>query len=154
MDIPGYPAWIWRLRPGSDWGTCETVHARLLKNSIDISSNVLQPIMEAANQNQLTVVCGLNERDHTNSRATIYNSVITTDADGCIANHHRKLMPSNPERMVWGFSDGNGLNLIDTPVGRIGSLICWENYIPLARYSLYYQGLDIYIAPTYDSGPD
>jgi nitrilase len=150
--IPGYPAWVWRLRPGSDWGISEELHVRLLKNSIDISSNDLRPILDAAKEKSVTVVCGINERDNANSLSTIYNSAITIDSHGNIINHHRKLMPTNPERMVWGFGDGHGLNVIDTPVGRIGSLICWENYMPLARYSLYSQGIEIYIAPTYDSG--
>lgn len=150
--IPGYPAWIWRLRPGGDWGISEELHVRLLKNSIDLASNDLAPIREAAKSQGVTVVCGINERDHANSHATIYNSLITIDTGGEIVNHHRKLMPTNPERMVWGFGDGHGLNVIDTPVGRIGSLVCWENYMPLARYSLYSQGVEIYIAPTYDSG--
>ena len=61
-------------------------------------------------------------------------------------------MPTNPERMVWGFGDGSGLNVVDTPCGRLGTLICWENYMPLARYALYSQGVEIYFAPTYDSG--
>jgi nitrilase len=150
--IPGYPAWIWRLRPGGDWGTCEEIHARLLKNTIDLSTNDLKPICKAAKENSVTLVCGMHERDNKNSQSTIYNSAITIDAQGEIVNHHRKLMPTNPERMVWGFGDGHGLNVIDTPVGKIGSLICWENYMPLARYALYSQGVEIYIAPTYDSG--
>ncbi len=150
--IPGYPAWIWRLRPGGDWGLCEELHARLLKNSIDLSTDDLIFIQKAAKQYQVTVVFGLNERDNNNSRTTLYNSVITIDFNGQIANHHRKTMPTNPERMVWGLGDGQGLNVIKTPVGRIGSLICWENYMPLARFSLYAQGVEIYIAPTYDSG--
>ncbi len=150
--IPGYPAWIWRLRPGGDWGISEELHVRLLKNAIDLSSDDLKPMLEAAKENSVTVVCGINERDNANSQSTIYNSVITIDIHGEIINNHRKLMPTNPERMVWGFGDGHGLNVIDTPVGRIGSLICWESYMPLARYSLYSQGIEIYIAPTYDSG--
>jgi len=150
--IPGYPAWIWRLRPGGDWGLCEQLHARLLKNAVDLGSDDLAPILAAAKDSQVTVVCGLNERDSKSSRTTLYNSVVTISADGDIINHHRKLMPTNPERMTWGFGDASGVKVVDTPVGRIGSLICWENYMPLARYSLYSQGIDVYIAPTYDSG--
>lgn len=150
--IPGYPAWIWRLRPGGDWGISEALHIELLKNSVDLSSDDLSPMLEAAKENGVTVVCGMSERDNANSRSTIYNTLITIDAQGDIINHHRKLMPTNPERMVWGFGDGQGLNVVETPVGRIGSLICWENYMPLARYALYSQGIEIYIAPTYDSG--
>ena len=61
-------------------------------------------------------------------------------------------MPTNPERMVWGFGDASGLKVVESPAGRIGTLLCWENYMPLARYALYSQGIEIYIAPTYDSG--
>jgi nitrilase len=61
-------------------------------------------------------------------------------------------MPTNPERMVWGFGDGSGLKVVESPAGRLGNLLCWENYMPLARYALYSQGIEIYIAPTYDSG--
>ncbi|MCG9756333.1 carbon-nitrogen hydrolase family protein [Shewanella insulae] len=150
--IPGYPAWIWRLRPGGDWGICEELHARLLRNSVDLSTEDLKPLQEAARQNGVTIVCGMNERDNANSQSTLYNSVVTIDTQGQLVNHHRKLMPTNPERMVWGIGDGHGLNVIDTPLGRIGSLVCWENYMPLARYALYSQGVEIYIAPTYDSG--
>jgi nitrilase len=62
-------------------------------------------------------------------------------------------MPTNPERMVWGFGDATGVRVVDTPCGRVGALICWENYMPLARCALYAQGIDVYIAPTYDAGP-
>lgn len=150
--IPGYPAWIWRLRPGGDWGLCEDIHARLLKNSVDLNSDEIKPILDAAKKTKTTVVCGLNERDNKASQTTIYNSVITISDMGEIINHHRKLMPTNPERMTWGFGDASGLKVIDTPVGKTGSLICWENYMPLARYTLYSQGIEVYLAPTYDSG--
>jgi nitrilase len=100
------------------------------------------------------VLCGIEERASDLSRATLYNSYVTIGPDGSILNRHRKLMPTNPERMVWGFGDARGLNVTDTPAGRIGALICWENYMPLARYALFAQGIEIYVAPTYDSGDD
>jgi nitrilase len=150
--ISGYPAWIWRLRPGSDWGISEELHSRLLKSSVDIENNELDPLCEAAKKNKVTIVCGMNERDGKLSRSTIYNTVVVIGNDGAILNQHRKLMPTNPERMVWGFGDGSGLNVVDTPVGKVGTLICWENYMPLARYALYSQGVEVYVAPTYDSG--
>jgi nitrilase len=150
--IPGYPAWIWRLRPGGDWGLSEALHARLLDNAVTLEAGDLQPLCEAARQHKVTVVCGINERDSALSRATLYNTVVVIAADGAIINRHRKLMPTNPERMVWGFGDATGLKVVETPCGRLGSLICWENYMPLARYALYSQGVEIYIAPTYDSG--
>lgn len=152
--ISGYPAWIWRLRPGGDWGISEELHARLLHSSVDIDNDELSPLCEAARKNRISVVCGLNERDGKLGRATIYNSVVTIGEDGSILNRHRKLMPTNPERMVWGFGDGSGLKVVDTPVGRVGTLLCWENYMPLARYALYSQGIEVYVAPTYDSGDE
>jgi len=150
--IPGYPAWIWRLKPGGDWGLSEQLHGRLLDNAVRIESDQLRPLLDIAKEMQVTIVCGIEERDGDNSRTTLYNSVLTISAEGVVQNCHRKLMPTNPERMVWGFGDASGLKVVDTPVGRVGSLVCWENYMPLARYALFAQGIDIYIAPTYDSG--
>jgi nitrilase len=150
--VPGYPAWIWRLRPGGDWGLSERIHRRLLENAVDLARDHLATVRAAAAEAGVTVVMSINERDGTVGRSTLYNSVVVIGRDGEILNHHRKLMPTNPERMVWGFGDASGLRAIDTPVGRIGTLLCWENYMPLARFALYAQGIDIHIAPTYDSG--
>ena len=152
--VSGYPAWIWRLRPGGDWGISEELHTRLVNSAVDLEKNELSALCNAARKNKVTIVCGLNERDGKSSRSTIYNTVVIIGEDGNILNRHRKLMPTNPERMVWGFGDGSGLKAIDTPVGRVGTLICWENYMPLARYALYSQGVEVYVAPTYDSGDD
>lgn len=150
--ISGYPAWIWRLRPGSDWGTSEALHSRLLDSAVDIDAGNLKSLCDAAKRRKVSIVCGMNERDGQLSKATLYNTVVIIGAEGHILNRHRKLMPTNPERMVWGFGDGSGLNVVDTPAGRIGTLLCWENYMPLARYALYSQGVEVYVAPTYDSG--
>lgn len=152
--LPGYPAWIWRLRPGSDWDLSERLHTHLLEQAVDLQRGDLQPLCDAARRHQVTVLCGLDERESALSRATLYNTYVVIGPDGAILNRHRKLMPTNPERMVWGFGDATGLNVIDTPSGRIGTLICWENFMPLARYALYAQGIEIYVAPTYDSGDD
>ena len=150
--IPGYPTWIWRLRPGGDWNLSEQLHFRLLKNAVVMESNDLDSLYAAAKKHNVTIVCGIEERDSQLSQSTIYNTVIVIGPDGTLLNRHRKLMPTNPERMVWGFGDASGLNVVDTPVGRVGTLLCWENFMPLARYALYSQGVEIYIAPTYDSG--
>lgn len=152
--IAGYPAWIWRLRPGGDWNLSEQLHARLLANAVNMESDDLAPLYQAAKTCELTIVCGIEERESQLGRATLYNTVITIGADGTLLNRHRKLMPTNPERMVWGFGDASGLKVVDSPAGRIGCLLCWENYMPLARYALYAQGVEVYIAPTYDSGDD
>jgi nitrilase len=150
--IPGYPTWVWRLRPGGDWNLSQELHERLLKNAVNVDSDDLTPLFYAANRNQVTIVCGIEERDNGQSRATLYNSVVVIGPEGNLLNRHRKLMPTNPERMVWGFGDASGLKVVETPAGRIGTLLCWENYMPLARYALY--SVEIYIAPTYDSGDD
>ena len=150
--VPGYPAWVWRLRPGGDWGLSEQIHQRLLNNAVDLARDDLAKIRTAAAEAGATVVMGLNERDGALGRSTLFNSAVVIGSDGKIHNHHRKLMPTNPERMVWGFGDASGLRAIDIPIGRIGILPCWENYMPLARFALYAQGIDILIAPTYDSG--
>ena len=150
--FPGYPAWIWRLRPGGDWELTDQLHKQLLENAVDLEQDDLALIREAACEHKITVVCGLHELDGSLSRSTLYNTVITIGPDGNLLNRHRKLMPTNPERMVWGLGDATGLRVLDTPCGRIGSLLCWESYMPLARFALYAQGIEVYIAPTYDSG--
>jgi len=152
--VPGYPAWVWRLRPGGDWDLSERIHRRLLDNAVDLTGDGLAKVRTAAAEADVTVVMGINERDGTVGRSTLYNSLVVIGHDGEVLNHHRKLMPTNPERMVWGFGDASGLRAIDTPAGRIGALLCWENYMPLARFALYAQGVDVHIAPTYDSGED
>ena len=150
--IPGYPSWIWRLRPDGDWNLSEELHASLLKNSVNMNSDDLQPLYEAAKRNKVSIVCGIEERDDELSQTTLYNTVIIIGEDGSLLNKHRKLMPTNPERMVWGFGDATGLKVVKTNAGRVGALLCWENFMPLARYALYAQGIELYIAPTYDSG--
>jgi nitrilase len=150
--IPGYPAWIWRLRPGTDGATSRRLHALLLDNAVRPRRGDLSPLMAAARTHNVTVVCGINERDDEFGGGTLYNTVVLIGPEGTILNRHRKLMPTNPERMVWGLGDGSGLKVVATPCGRIGALLCWENLMPLARYALYGQGIEIYVAPTYDSG--
>jgi nitrilase len=150
--IPGYPDWIWRLRPGNDHDLTTEIHEILLANSVNLNSDDLRPLYRSAKEHQVTIVCNINERDFKHSQTTIYNTSIVISRDGELLNRHRKLMPTNPERMVWGFGDASGLKVVDTPLGKIGILICWENYMPLARYALYAQGVEIYIAPTWDSG--
>jgi nitrilase len=150
--IPGYPTWIWRLRPGGDGALTGEIHARLRANAVDLARGDLQPLQDAAAKHGVTLVVGIDELDSEFSGTTLYNTVVVIGPDGKLLNRHRKLMPTNPERMVWGMGDASGLRVVDTPVGRLGSLICWESYMPLARYALYAQDIDIYVAPTWDTG--
>ncbi len=149
--IPGYPTWIWRLRPGGDMALSAAIHERLRQNCVDLDGDDLRPVQDAAAKHAVTIVLGINEIDSQFSGTTIFNTVVTIGPDGTILNRHRKLMPTNPERMVWGMGDATGLRVVDTPAGRLGALICWESYMPLARYALYAQEMDIYVAPTWDS---
>jgi nitrilase len=128
------------------------VHAELRRNSVDIGAGGLDRLCQAAAKHGVVVVMGLNEIDGQFSGTTLYNTVVVIGPDGAILNRHRKLMPTNPERMVWGAGDASGLRVVDTPVGRIGCLICWESYMPLVRHALYAQNLEIYVAPTWDCG--
>ena len=150
--VPGYPAWIWRLRPGDDYELTGEIYQRLVDNSVDLAADGLRSLRDASAELRLVVVCGLHERDGEFGRSTLYNAVVTIGSDGRVLNRHRKLVPTNPERMVWGQGDAEGLRVTDTPIGRVGTLICWENYMPLARYALYADGVEVYVASTWDDG--
>jgi nitrilase len=152
--IPGYPAWIWRLRPGKDAPLAERIHRQLLANAVEVEGDHLMPLREAAREHGVLIVCGIQERDAEFSRSTLYNTVVMIGPNGALLNRHRKVMPTSAERMVWGFGDASGLKAVDTTCGRLGALICWENYMPLARYALYAQNLEILIAPTWDCGEE
>ncbi len=140
---------------GSIWGRglarfgsaqAQAAFTRLWANSVQIPSPATDRLCKAAREHKVTVVMGLNERE-ANSR-TLYNSLLYIGPDGTILGKHRKLMPTNHERMVHGFGDGSTMQVFDTPIGKIGGLICWENLMPLARMALYAQGEQIHCAPT------
>jgi nitrilase len=149
--VPGYPEWVWRTLP-NDFKLAGALHQRLLANAVDLEKDDLAVLREAARRRKVTVVCGVQEREGSHGRATLYNTVVTVGPDGTILNRHRKLIPTSAERMVWGPGDASGLRVVDTPAGRLGALICWENYMPLSRFALYAQGVEIYLAPTWDHG--
>ncbi len=150
--LPGYPTFVWRLPPGAGMKKTDALFALSQSNSVDLSKDELAPVTAAAKEHSMVVVMGHQEVDGSVSGSTLFNSVAIIDADGTLLNNHRKLMPTNPERMMWGFGDGSTLRVVETAVGRVGALLCWENYMPLARFALYAQDIDIYVAPTWDSG--
>ncbi len=145
--VPAYPDWVWRTKPFS--GQAAALFARLLDQSVVVPSATTEALGEAAARASAYVSIGINERDETGS--TLYNAQLYFGPDGDLLAKHRKLVPTGGERLVWGMGDGSTLEVIDTPFGRIGGLTCWENYMPLARAALYAQGIDIYLAPTWDN---
>lgn len=150
--LPGYPEYIWGLRPGDDYELSQDLHGKLLANSVDLDAGHLRPLQEAARNHGTVVVIGIHERDSSFSRSSLYNTLVTIGPDGSVLNRHRKLVPTNPERMIWAPGDAAGLRVVETPIGRLGGLICWENYMPLARFTLYAQGVQVYVASTWDEG--
>ncbi len=120
--------------------------SRLWHNSVQIPSETTERLCQAAREGHAAIVMGLHERE-ANTR-TLYNTLLFIDADGSVLGKHRKLMPTNHERMVHGCGDGSTLKVFETSVGKIGGLICWENLMPLARCALYSQGEQIHVAPT------
>src|ERR1700726_1464304 len=103
--LPGYPEWLWRLRPGDDFDLTGRLYGRLLENSVDLTAGHLKPIQAAARRLKMTVSIGIHERDSEFSRGTLYNTVVLIGPDGEVLNRHRKLMPTNPERMYGGAGD-------------------------------------------------
>jgi nitrilase len=134
--VPGYPDWVWRLRPGTDYDASAEIWRRFLPQTVDLEQDELAVLRDAARRRSVTITLGINERDGSFSRATVYNTLVVIGPDGEILLRHRKLVPTNPERMVWGAGDGVGLEAVETPLGRVGGLVCWENYMPLARFAL------------------
>jgi nitrilase len=148
--IPTYPdtfAWGKGLA-NFDSPRAKQAWARLYRNSVEIPSPTTDALCKAARRAKACVVMGLNERTQINN--SLYNTVLMIDAKGKILGKHRKLVPTNHERMIWQSGDGSTLKVFDSPAGKLGSLICWENWMPLARYALYAQGEQIHLAPTAD----
>ena len=149
--IPTYPDWVWRIPPGQHRILAD-IYAELLEQSVEIPGPVTEELCEAARQAGIYVVMGLNERNAQASNASLYNTLLYIDPQGNLLGKHQKLVPTAPERMVWAQGDGSTLEVYDTSLGKLSGLICWENYMPLARYSLYAWGVQIYLAPTWDNG--
>ncbi|MBU1333173.1 MAG: Nit6803 family nitriliase [Gammaproteobacteria bacterium] len=136
--VPYYPYFSF-VQPPFQMGK---EHLRLLDQSVTVPSTTTAAIAEACRETGMVVSLGINERDG----GTIYNAQLLFDADGSLLQHRRKITPTYHERMVWGQGDGSGLRAVDSAVGRIGSLACWEHYNPLARYALMADGEQIHAA--------
>jgi len=147
--LPGYPAWL-DYCPGAalwDHEPTKEVFAELRRNSLSIPSREAQMLSKAAGDHKVVLVIGANERvDQGPGNGTLYNTLLTFGLDGALLNHHRKLIPTYTERIVWGQGDGAGLKAVDTTVGRISGMVCWEHWMPLARQVLHDSGEHIHIA--------
>jgi nitrilase len=150
--IPVYPSSAW-ARALAGWADADAkaAYALLARESLEIPGDAADRLGEIARGHEVWLVTGVTERDPERP-GTLYNTLLYHAPDGSLALKHRKLVPTNHERLVWGQGDGGGLRAIETDLGRVGGLICWENYMPLARFALYESGVEIYLASTADDG--
>lgn len=146
--LTGYPAWVFGM---AGWGDPEGKYwyGRLLRESPIIGGAAdfddgLALIRAAAQRTRTTIVIGVNER--TQAGGTLYNSLATLGPDGRLLNLHRKLVPTHTEKIVWGNGDAAGLRAVETPAGRVGGLVCWEHWMPLARQVLHADGEQVHVA--------
>ena len=141
--VPGTPVWI-DTRP--IWDGDEDWFRLLAENAVVVPGPATERMGAFARDNGVWLIVGVEEREQ--HGGTIYNTVLYFSAEGALVGRHRKLVPTGSERTVWGMGDGSTLRVVDTPFGRVGGLICWENYMPLARFHMYAQGVDLWVAPT------
>jgi nitrilase len=147
--LPGYPIWLDVCRDVALWNHApvKNVFARMAENSVVVDGESGRALSEIAHAHAVTLVVGVTERiEQGPGRGTLYNALLTFGPDGALLNHHRKLVPTYTERMVWGPGDATGLRAVDTPAGRVGGLVCWEHWMPLARQALHESGEDIHVA--------
>jgi nitrilase len=149
--IPTYPEWVWVIPP-SRVKIFNELYAEFLTNSVEVPGAATEQLARAAKQSGAYVVMGVTERNIEASGLSLYNTLLYFSPEGNLMGKHRKLVPTGGERLVWAQGDGSTLEVYDTPLGKIGALICWENYMPLARYTMYAWGTQIYIAATWDYG--
>ena len=147
--FPGYPAWLDYALDYARWDHPPTkqLYARLVANSMTIDGPEMRRLQEAARVHEIVLILGINERVLSGrGNRSLYNSIVTIDVDGAIANHHRKLRPTYTEQLVWAPGDGAGLSAVDTSAGRVGGLICWEHWMPHARQAMHISNEAIHIA--------
>jgi nitrilase len=147
--IPGYPAWLDCCRDAALWdhAPVKAVYARMAEQSVVVDGTSGRALRQIAADTGTCLVIGVTERvDSGPGRGTLYNALLIIGADGTLLNHHRKLVPTYTERMVWGHGDSTGLQAVDAGGIRVGGLICWEHWMPLARQALHESGEDLHIA--------
>ena len=151
--ISGYPDWVW-LIPNSKGAELNELYLKLVENAVSIPDKTTDKICKAAKSANINVVMGMHERNSETSGASLYNSLLFISENGEILGKHRKLIPTGGERLIWAQGDGSTLKSYDTSVGKLGGLICWENFMPLARNAMYESGTQILATPTWDKSPN
>src|SRR5687768_3392812 len=149
--VPEYPLWVWSLAAGRTQ-ELRALYAELLDQAVTVPSPAVDRLCDAARTAGVYVAIGINERNTEGSGTSLYNSLLFIDAEGSVLGVHRKLVPTAGERLMHAQGDGSTLTSYHTPLGRLAGLICWENYMPLARQALYEAGVHLYVAPTWDRG--
>jgi len=147
--LPGYPAWLDCCRDVGLWdhAPMKQVFVRLRENAVVVPGPATAELEALAREHDVVLNVGVQERiDEGPGRGTLYNAMLTFGPDGTLLNHYRKLMPTFTERLIWGCGNGSGLRAVATDRGRIGGLICWEHWMPLARQVLHTSGEDIHVA--------
>lgn len=147
--ISGYPDWVWVI-PNSRGAELNELYTELVNNSVSVPDETTKALCDAAKKANVYAAIGINERNTDASGGSLFNSLLFIDNEGNIAGVHRKLIPTGGERTVWAQGDGSTLHVFDTSIGKIGGLICWENYMPLARQAMYELGTQILISLTWD----
>jgi nitrilase len=145
--VPLYPSNAW-AKAASSFGGWDELWERLWENSVDVPGPLVDRIAEACREHDVYCGIGVNERE-SERPGTLYNAYLLIGPEGLVWKH-RKLMPTMQERIFHGIGAGDDLGVVETPAGRIGGLICWENRMPLARYAVYKHGPQIWLAPTAD----
>lgn len=151
--ISGYPDWVW-LIPNSKGAMLNELYVKLVENAISVPDESTVKLCNAAKKSGVNVVIGMHERNTEKSNSSLYNSLLFIDDVGKIVGTHRKLIPTGGERLVWARGDGSSLTAYETSAGKIAGLICWENFMPLARNAIYEAGAQILAAPTWDKSPN
>jgi nitrilase len=149
--VPGYPDWVWSV-PIAERRVHARLYAELVANSVSVPSAATERLASATREAGAYVVIGVNERNAEASGTSLYNSLLFFSPEGTLIAKHRKLIPTGAERLVWAQGDGSTLRVHDLPFGKLSALICWENYMPLARYAMYAWGAQIHVAATWDRG--
>jgi nitrilase len=150
--LPAYPRGLtFGTVVGSRSAAGRRTWLRYWENSVEIPSRATEKVGKAAQSANTYVAMGIVEKDHNTGAGTLYCTILYFGPDGNILGKHRKLKPTASERLIWGEGDGSTLTIIESDFARFGGLICWENYMPLARTALYGKGVEIYLAPTADA---